>query len=294
MKTWITVMAILAMLSVSQLADAQTVPSWIKSNADFWVQEQISDEVFVQGIEYLISEGIMHVSVTQETQESSEGIPDWVRNVAEFWVDGSIEDSEFLGGIQYLVEVGIIVVGAQEHEDTGSEDARLAELEGELLACEDIKKAAKRSDCRKAAQHAVTVYKYKAEAQLIHAGPINFYWNGIGSEGSDLEISPTGQAILTIRMLAENTDSENVALQCTSPQICSYDVWNGDTAFKYAGTDFTNGQIVLKPGQAKEFNMLFGPDIGYGGTQFIYDSSKDYYFRISEHWGSAEVPLGLD
>ena len=46
--------------------------------------------------------------------------------------------------------------------------------------------------------------------------------------------------------------------------------------------DFTNGQVVLKPGESKIFNMFFGPNIGGGVTTFEYDSAKDYHFRIKE------------
>jgi hypothetical protein len=52
---------------------------------------------------------------------------------------------------------------------------------------------------------------------------------------------------LSIRMLAENTGSNIVSLNCTSPQICNYDVWDGSKAFKYSGMDFTNGAIVINP-----------------------------------------------
>ena len=94
-------------------------------------------------------------------------------------------------------------------------------------------------------------------------------------------------------MLAENTSSEIVALNCTSPQICAYDVWDGSTPFKYSGMDFTSGQIALNPNDSKEFNILFGPNIGYGGTEFEYDSAKDYQFRIAENFGSVSIPLNL-
>jgi hypothetical protein len=57
--------------------------------------------------------------------------------------------------------------------------------------------------------------------------------------------------------------------------------------------DFTNGQVVLKPGEAKIFNMMFGPNIGGGGTTFEYDSAKDYHFRINESYGSGSIPLNL-
>ena len=95
-------------------------------------------------------------------------------------------------------------------------------------------------------------------------------------------------------MLAENTSSEITAINYTSPSICAYDVWDGSKVFKYSGMDFTSGTIILNPGDSREFNILFGPNIGYGGTQFEYDSSKSYVFRINEDFGSASIPLKLE
>ena len=41
-------------------------------------------------------------------------------------------------------------------------------------------------------------------------------------------------------------------------------------------------------------NILFGPNIGYGGTEFEYDPSKTYTFRINEPFGSLDVHLDLE
>ena len=163
-----------------------------------WVQEQISDEVFADGIGYLIAEGVIIVPAVQEAGQAQDVIPDWVKSTAEFWVRGDIGDDEFLGAMEYLVQAGIIAVGAQAPVQ---EDSKMAELEADLAACEDIKQAAKRSDCRKAAQHALTVYKYKTDAQMMQVGPVNFYWNGMDSDGNEFEISATGQAILSVLSL---------------------------------------------------------------------------------------------
>ena len=173
-------------------------------------------------------------------------------------------------------------------------DSVLNALQTELDGCQEIKKAYQRLDCEKEVKAKITMHDYKNNAKAHQVGPITFYWKGIGSEGNEFEITETGQAVLNVRMLAENTGStDNVALACTGPAVCSYDVWNGEKAFKYSGMDFTNGQIVLKPGDFREFNMLFGPNIGYGGTKFEYDSSKQYVFRIAEPWGSLDLPLNL-
>ena len=194
--------------------------------------------------------------------------------------------------------IGLISVSsASEAESMVSEssnsDSKLTELEAELEACSEIKKAYKRLDCEKAVEKQISLYNYKMNAQSFTLGPITYYWNGVGSEGNEFEISSTGQPILSIRMLAENTSSDKVALNCTSPQICAYDVWDGSKAFKYSGMDFTSGQIVINPGDSREFNILFGPNIGYGGTEFEYDSSKNYQFRINENFGSTNIPLSL-
>ena len=90
---------------------SQVVPDWIKNNAGWWATDQIDDSAFVQGIQYLIKEGIMIVPPT-ETSESIEtqAVPAWIKNNAGWWATDQIDDSSFLKGIQYLVQNGIIVI----------------------------------------------------------------------------------------------------------------------------------------------------------------------------------------
>ncbi len=94
-------------------AQEQTdIPSWIKNNAEWWASDQIPDSAFLQGIEYLINEGIMVIPSTETTQVSeSEEVPSWIKNNAGWWAEGQIDDNTFVSGIQYLVKVGIIILG---------------------------------------------------------------------------------------------------------------------------------------------------------------------------------------
>ena len=39
--------------------DETSIPAWIKNNAGWWATDQIDDSAFLQGIQYLIQEGIM-------------------------------------------------------------------------------------------------------------------------------------------------------------------------------------------------------------------------------------------
>ena len=299
MKTVITaVAAILLIASTASFAYAE-VPSWVKTNAGWWADGTISESDFLSGIAFLVADGIIVVPPTNVSAEKSDTVPSWVKTNAGWWADGTISDSEFVSGIQHLIKNGLISVsmntGSEETQMPVSQkvDSKLAEFEAELEKCSEISKAYKRLDCEKPIKKAMNLHTYKMEAEHFDLGPIQYYWLGIGSEGNEFEISPTGQPILSIRMLAENVSSDIVALNCTSPSICSYDVWDGSKSFKYSGMDFTSGQIVLNPGDSREFNILFGPNIGYGGTEFEYDPSKSYHFRINEDFGSTSILLDL-
>jgi hypothetical protein len=86
------------------------IPSWIKNNAKWWADGTIGDSDFVQGIQYLIKQGIIKIPPTQQGTGTSTVIPSWIKNNAKWWADGTIGDSDFVQGIQYLIKQGIIKV----------------------------------------------------------------------------------------------------------------------------------------------------------------------------------------
>ncbi|MDH5431998.1 MAG: peptidase [Nitrosopumilus sp.] len=294
----LAIAATLLVGSITPFVNAEGVPAWVKNNAGWWADGTISETEFVSGVQHLIKEGILKVPPTTISDEKThQSIPIWVKNNAGWWADGTITDGEFLNGIQHLIKIGIVNVPISENspsQEESSSSSELVALEAELDKCAEIVTAYKRIDCEKPIKKAITLHTYKMTAEKFDVGPITYYWPGVSSEGNEFYITPTGQPILSIRMLAENISPETTAINCTSPQICAYDVWDGEKAFKYSGMDFTSGQIVLNPGDSREFNILFGPNIGYGGTEFEYDSSKDYFFRINEDFGTASIPLNLE
>jgi hypothetical protein len=87
-----------------------SIPSWVKNVAGFWCQDQIDNASFIEGIQYLIDNGIIIVPAKSQGQASAQEIPQWVKNNACWWSEGSITDLDFASGIQYLVKQGIIVV----------------------------------------------------------------------------------------------------------------------------------------------------------------------------------------
>jgi hypothetical protein len=194
------------------------IPSWVKNNAGWWADGTISDGEFLSGVEFLIKDGIITVDPTETSSQTPDGIPSWVKNNAGWWADGTISETEFVNGIQHLVKSGLVSVSANvEPEQMISVeqkniDSKLATLQVQLDECSEIVAAYKRIDCEKPIQKAVTLHTYKMDAEKFDVGPVTYYWPGIGSEGNEFYITPTGQAILSVRMLAENTSSEITAI----------------------------------------------------------------------------------
>ncbi|MCV0401265.1 MAG: hypothetical protein K5777_04735 [Nitrosopumilus sp.] len=86
------------------------IPSWIKNNAGWWSNGQIDDTAFIQGIQYLITEGIMNIPQTESGESSENEIPSWIKNNAGWWSNGQIDDTAFIQGIQYMITNGILQI----------------------------------------------------------------------------------------------------------------------------------------------------------------------------------------
>lgn len=291
MKTKILVIvASLLVLLVPPIASAESVPAWVKNNAGWWADGTITETEFVQGIEFLVREGVIEVPPTKTSAEKSQGIPEWIKNNAAWWSNGEIDDDTFLQGIQYMIKTGILSINTESLSEkiASINKPQIEKLQTQLEQCQEIKKAYERLECEKSVKHEIKVLELKEISTKFNVGPAIFYF-----PGPQLEITGSGSAHLTIDMLVENTGSENLQLMCSGPSVCNYDVWNGDKSFKYSSTDFTSGLLVIKPGEAKTFNIFFGPNIGYGGTEFVYDPRNEYTFRVNEPWGSTSIPLNL-
>ena len=103
------------------ISTSYQIPNWVKNNAGWWADGQIPDSAFVQGIQFLIKEGIIVIPPTeQEASSESTSIPAWIKNNAGWWADGQIPDSAFVQGIQFLIKEGIIVI-EQERLETESQ-----------------------------------------------------------------------------------------------------------------------------------------------------------------------------
>ncbi len=92
-----------------ELAHITSIPSWVKNNAAWWSEGQLSDADFANGLEYLIKENLIDVPENLSAPETSEStIPDWLRSNAAWWSEGLLPDSDFLKGIEWMITNGII------------------------------------------------------------------------------------------------------------------------------------------------------------------------------------------
>lgn len=98
-----------------QTAKSQ-IPSWVKNNAKWWSEGQISDGDFIKGIQYMIQEKIIVISNLSQSKGVENTVPQWIKTNAGWWADGRITQDDFVKGLQYLVERGIIVVDTSNHE----------------------------------------------------------------------------------------------------------------------------------------------------------------------------------
>lgn len=96
---------------VLEKSSDEKIPLWIKNNAEWWVDGQIDDQTFVNGIQFLIQENIIDVDLSViETDGSNQVVPAWIKNTAEWWANNQISENEFIKAIEFLVKNGIISV----------------------------------------------------------------------------------------------------------------------------------------------------------------------------------------
>ena len=90
---------------------AQKIPDWVKNNAGWWAEGSIDDSSFVQGIQFMIKEGLMKIPATEQGAGAQNNkIPDWVKNNAGWWAAGDIDDNSFVQGIQFMIKEGLMRV----------------------------------------------------------------------------------------------------------------------------------------------------------------------------------------
>ena len=83
-KEYIFVFLIITILPA--YATIEQIPEWIKNNAKWWAENEIDDITFLQGIEYMIENGIIDINKNQENSNSKKFKTDLVSDFFEVWI----------------------------------------------------------------------------------------------------------------------------------------------------------------------------------------------------------------
>ncbi|TAK25703.1 MAG: peptidase, partial [Nitrosarchaeum sp.] len=86
------------------------IPQWVKTNANWWSTDQISDSEFLEGIDFLFEKGIVVVTSKEMTAKSNWKLPSWIKITASWWSEDKISDDDFLNMIENLVKRKIIII----------------------------------------------------------------------------------------------------------------------------------------------------------------------------------------
>ena len=65
-------------MTIPSVFAEENVPNWVKNNAGWWADDLISDNEFVNALEFLIKEGIIKIDA-KAASEKLDIIPDWVK-----------------------------------------------------------------------------------------------------------------------------------------------------------------------------------------------------------------------
>ena len=180
-----------------------------------------------------------------------------------------------------------VIVQQQEPIDI---EKRLDILYEHLIPCKDEENPRLIAECEYPIKNEIIQLEFIQKSKMYVVGPITYYY-----AGGEVEVSEQGTAVFNLEMLAENTGSPDVVLlHCSGAISCNYHLSDGKTKFKFSSANFAAGNIGINPGQTKFINIIFGPAQGYGNyVDFEYDPSKEYFLKIDESFGSADIPLEL-
>ena len=106
-------LSILVSTPYSSAQEVAQIPSWIKNVSGWWANDEISEQEFLSGIEYLINNNIITISSIPCSvfgTSSSEAVPNWLKNTAGWWSEDLIEDIEFVNGLEFLIKKQIVIV----------------------------------------------------------------------------------------------------------------------------------------------------------------------------------------
>ena len=121
-------------VSNSWAQETPQIPNWIKNNAGWWANDEITENEFLNAIQYLIKNEIIVISDIASNEGLTPSIdfsykkmvPNWIKNNAGWWANDEIPDSAFISGLEWLISKEIIQVENKKIPTHGSSDVFFA------------------------------------------------------------------------------------------------------------------------------------------------------------------------
>lgn len=76
--------------------DIVHIPKWFKQTTEFWITEKISENEYIEILDYLLDEQLIKIPSSKVSKESTDSsIPIWIKTNSEKWVNNEITNDEF-------------------------------------------------------------------------------------------------------------------------------------------------------------------------------------------------------
>ena len=110
-----SVLMIILLIGMTPSIYADSLPNWTKNIAGWWGDGFLSDQIFIDSIQFLEKEEFISVKeqydepLITKSDQGFEELPKWYKNTAKWASQGSITEEVFLDSLEYLVNKKIIV-----------------------------------------------------------------------------------------------------------------------------------------------------------------------------------------
>ena len=101
------------------VANAESVPDWIKNTAGWWATDAISETEFVNAIEFLANEGI--IEIENDCKFNGDGFSHLYEDMRMILCDDRFSEEFFQGKVMESGDMGGTIEGINSHGFRGSE-----------------------------------------------------------------------------------------------------------------------------------------------------------------------------
>ena len=95
--------------------DEGNVPEWVKDSTNWWTLTKISDQDFLNSLEYMIENNIIKIPENKDFENENElKMMSWIRNNFSMWSQNTSSDDEFFKSTQWLIDNKLININLKK------------------------------------------------------------------------------------------------------------------------------------------------------------------------------------